>query len=834
MTGDNTGMMYTQHFALSFAPLADPAAIVTGPNVRFTVLTSRLIRLEYSPAGQFEDRPSQVFWYRRQPVPAFKTTQTADRIEIDTDDLHLHYRVNPAGFTPQTLSIQLKKSGVTWHYGDKDPANLLGTGRTLDQRDGPMPLEPGLISRTGWSVLDDSRSLVFTPEGWLTVRAEEAKQQAEAQASSVNLQPSPLDLYFFGYGHDYIGCLRDFCRVAGAVPLIPRWALGNWWSRYWAYTQDELTRLMQDFRQHQLPLSVCIVDMDWHITETGNTSSGWTGYTWNRQLFPDPYGFIAWLHEQGLKTALNLHPAAGIHPHEAVYETMARFMGIDPASQQPVKFDIADPKFTQAYFEFIHHPMEAQGVDFWWLDWQQEKTTRITGLDPLWWLNHLHFYDLARDGNKRPFIFSRWGGHGNHRYPIGFSGDTIVSWASLAFQPYFTATAANVGYGWWSHDIGGHFKGWEDPELYTRWVQFGVFSPILRLHCTKNPYQDRRPWAHGDEVFRIVRDAMQLRHALIPYLYTMAWRNHVESIPLITPMYYTWPEEEAAYTCPHQYNFGSELIAAPNVTPADPETRLSRQVIWLPPGDWFNFFTGEHHAGGGWIALYSRLDEIPVFARAGAIVPLTPKAGWGGVDNPAALEIYIFPGADNTFTLYEDDGLSDAYMQKHYGLTPFSQTGNDQQLRFQIGAVRGDQEQVPAQREYRLHFRGVRSPDQVELTLNGAPHPTRPCTYDAATDTLSLSPVTLRPTDALTVTLSVQSGSLLSPRRRTLETCRKLLWAFRLDSEVKARLDGYLPAIIADASLLTLCQVDRHSELTESQRRALADTIRGTRPERVL
>ncbi|MBK8050904.1 MAG: hypothetical protein IPK16_29660 [Anaerolineales bacterium] len=203
----------------------------------------------------------------------------------------------------------------------------------------------------------------------------------------------------------------------------------------------------------------------------------------------------------------------------------------------------------------------------------------MRGLDPLYWLNHLHFYDLGRDGAKRPFIFSRWGGLGNHRYPIGFSGDTVVSWKSLAFLPYFTATAANVGYGWWSHDIGGHMWGVEEGELYARWVQYGVFSPILRLHSSNNPYSERRPWAWGLDIERASREAMQLRHALIPYIYTMAWRNTSEGIPLVTPLYWSHPEVEDAYNCPQVYWFGSELIAAPFVAPAQSDVGLSQRRL---------------------------------------------------------------------------------------------------------------------------------------------------------------------------------------------------------------------------------------------------------------
>ena len=142
--------------------------------------------------------------------------------------------------------------------------------------------------------------------------------------------------------------------------------------------------------------------------------------------------------------------------------------------------------------------------------------------------------------------------------------------------------------------------GTEEGELYTRWVQFGVFSPILRLHSTKNKFHERHPWGYDAEVLRVAGAALRLRHALIPYIYSMAWRNVVDSLPLIQPLYHWYPEDEAAYHCPQQYTFGTELIAAPFTEPIDPKTRLSRQVVWFPEGDWFNFFTGEYFAGGRW------------------------------------------------------------------------------------------------------------------------------------------------------------------------------------------------------------------------------------------
>lgn len=792
-------------FRIPFRPSPDPAAVVCGPNVRFTVLTSRLIRLEFSPQDRFEDRASQAFWHRQQPVPQFEAKRSATQLEIITEHLHLCFLPGPKGFAKKALSIELRQSGALWRFGDRDPGNLRGTARTLDNADGHVYLDPGLVSRSGWAVVDDSAGLVFNQEGWL-----------EPRATSGN-----LDLYFFGYGHDYLGCLQDFCRVAGPTPLVPRWALGNWWSRYWEYSQAELLQLMQDVESRGIPLSVCIVDMDWHITQTGNASSGWTGYTWNRNLFPDPEGLMAKLHRQGLKVSLNLHPAAGVYPHEAQYPEMARRLGVDPSGGDPVPFDIANPDFAAAYFEVLHHPLEAQGVDFWWVDWQQGNMSQMTGLDPLWWLNHLHFYDLARDGQKRPFVFTRWGGLGSHRYPIGFSGDTIVSWDSLAFQPYFTATAANVGFGWWSHDIGGHFRGIEDPELYTRWVQFGVFSPIFRLHSTKNPYHERLPWGYDAEVFRIAQAAMQLRHALIPYLYSMAWRCAVQGRPLILPMYFLNPEAEEAYHSPNQYLFGSELIAAPFVTPRDADTRLSRQAIWLPAGDWFDCFSGEHYAGDRWHTLYGALDEIPVLAKAGAIVPLGPRLSWGGVANPAGLAVHVFAGAGNRFDLYEDDGDTQAYLAGHGCVTPLIQTWRDQCLQFTIAPAQGDVSLVPRERVYHLTIHGIRNPERVQLAISGQDRPVD-YTYDEAAEALSITDIVLAPSDELSLTCGVCDGTLLSRRDRRLATCRKLLRAFRLDSEVKHRIDRDLPAMLEDPNLL----MNHSAYLADGHLAALSSVVR--------
>ncbi|MGI6768687.1 MAG: TIM-barrel domain-containing protein [Bacilli bacterium] len=681
-----------KQFKFKHSAQANEKAFVKGKHYRFTVLTGRLIRMEYSPEGVFEDRPSQTFWFRKQPVPEFQVLEKGNQLEIITSHLHLYYEKD-APFSENTLKIARtndKSGNYLWHYGKKSNRNLKGTYRTLDDVDGELRLEEGLMSRDGYSVFDDSKTFVFGKEGWLEKR-----------------NPNNIDLYFFGYGHDYEACLRDFYKVSGQTPLIPRFALGNWWSKFWNYTDEEMKELVEEFEKRDIPLSTFIIDIDWHLREIPKEyGDGWTGYTWNRANYPDPEAFLDFLKSKNLKISLNLHPASGIRAYEECYPQVAEFMGINQETKEPVPFDCTDPKFMEAYFRFAHHPLEEMGVDFWWIDWQQGTTSKFPGLDPLWMLNHLHFLDLGRDGKKRGFVFSRWPGLGGHRYPIGFSGDAHVTWESLAFQPYFTATAANVGYGWWSHDIGGHCFGKEEPELYTRWVQFGVFSPIMRLHSTNKYYHKREPWRWDLNTEKITTYYLRLRHQLIPYLYSMNYLNSEYGLPLIYPLYYHYPYHEEAYRQKNIYFFGSEMLVAPFITPLIKDLNRSRLDVWLPEGLWFNFFNGDVYQGNHHYSLYGGIEEINAFAKAGAIIPLAELTEDNQYKNPEILNVQIFPGNDNQFVLYEDDGETLAYKNGFYALTIFTLKAEKQALELEI-EVQDQKAILPKKREIKLCFRNI-------------------------------------------------------------------------------------------------------------------------------
>ncbi len=693
------------------APVADPDAVVTLGHARFTVLTPRMVRMEWSADGRFEDRASLVFLTRKLPVPEYETSTEGQSHVIDTGALQVRYR-GEARFDSTNLEVRLEVAGrtVTWRPGTADTANLGGTIRTLDGVGEPVPLGDGLLSRDGWAIVDDSDRPVLDGSEWPWAARRPPGER--------------VDWTFLGYGHDYAAALGDFARVAGYIPIPPRFAFGAWWSRYWAYTDAELVDLVGEFDDHGVPLDVLVIDMDWHNTfelrwrddeqDQAGQRKGWTGYTWDRAYFPAPERFLTWAEAHGLKTPLNLHPASGIQPHEAQYEAMALAEGIDPTTRRYVPFRIEDKGFARHYFDLVIHPLERQGVDFWWLDWQQWSETSVPGLNPTFWLNYVFFTDFQRHRpDERPILFHRYGGLGNHRYQIGFSGDAHSTWTMLAFEPLFTATASNVLYGYWSHDIGGHLPGTVSPELYTRWIQFGVFSPILRTHTTKNPEAERRIWAYPPEYFDAMRRAFQRRYALIPYLYTAARAAYETGVSPVRPMYYGWPESDEAYRFGGQYMFGPDLLVSPVTSPMDSSTLLAGRDVWLPPGEWYEWDTGSRLAGPAVVHRSFALDEIPVYARAGAIIPMAPPTLRSGARPLEPLILSLFPGDSGSARVYEDAGDSPGYLRGDFARTTVRQHWSTDRVRITVSPAQGSYPGMPQARALELRLPGTWPPQRV-------------------------------------------------------------------------------------------------------------------------
>lgn len=703
------------------SPFPNPSNVVVHGRTRLTLLTPRLLRIEWAADGRFEDRATLAVVNRHLPTVPHRARRVGAALELRARHFTLRLRDGNAPPSAATLSVRFTADGRTrrWTPGLAPRGNLGGTLRTLDGIRGnlrqvwketapgrwqptdrwtPVDLGTGFLSRDGWALVDDSGGVALDHEtGWVRARESAGRR----------------DGYLFLHGCDYAGALRDAALVFGRQPLPPRFAFGYWWSRYWAYTDREIEDLAADFDAHDVPLNVMVVDMDWHL-------EGWTGYTWDRRYFPDPREFLRRLRARGLKITLNLHPADGVGRHEEAFPAMCRALGRDPRTTDRIPFDATDPAFIDAYFRLLHHPLEKDGVDFWWLDWQQGSTTALPGLDPLPWLNQLHWRDMERHParrGRRPLIFSRFGGPGAGRYCIGFSGDTHSVWESLAFQPRFTATASNVLYGYWSHDIGGHQPGEIDAELYTRWMQFGVYAPVLRTHTTKNCRAERRFWAYPDPFGRIMMDAVRHRYELIPYIYTEARRAYDTGISLCRPMYYAYPRDPRAYRHADQYFFGDELLVAPILRAAAPDTELTPVSVWLPPGRWFDTARGAWEKGGRTVTRKYLFSETPVFVRPGAIVP-----GQVGARRPqrggyTGLLVTAYPGGAGCYDLYEDDGESTDYQRDGCARIPLRQSVRGRTRTLTVGPVSGRYRGMPRARTLEVRLPG--SPPPRAVTVGG-------------------------------------------------------------------------------------------------------------------
>lgn len=644
---------------------------------RFTLLTDRMIRCEWSEDGSFEDRASLTFVNRVQPPVKHTFERKGEGAVIETEGMRLEW--TGGAFNEKNLFVSMRSRWT------RDPAsaavagrppyqaalavlaedkeNLLGTMRTIDGRSSIKDLLPrmekGVLSRRGVAVVDDTKKPLFVKGGdyW--------KEWVEERP--VRAKGAYRDVTVFAYGHDYKGCLGDYVKVAGRIPLPPRWAFGYWWSRFWNDTESDYRQIVREMDSVGIPVDVCVIEMYWHenwgigerpdiMQPRGGQMWGWGGYTWNRRYFPDPAGLFRFLHGEGLKAPLNMHPACGIPECEEVYPRFAKDYGWKGKGVIPFRGD--EERWAEVYFKDVIEPLEALGVDCFWLDWQQWLMAKgKPTLNNTFWLNHLFFVhsggprSVAATGGtepappaRRPIIYHRWGGLGSHRYQIGFSGDGESSWRMLEAIPWFTATASNVGYGYWGHDLGGHnrpqFKREENGELFTRWMQCGVFTPIFRTHPSKDSLAERRPWKYPDHFF-ILREAYRLRYRLAPYIYTAARQAYDTGVCLCRPMYYDWPEEEDAYDSVNQYMFGDDILVAPVTKAVDPLTKEAEVEMWLPEGTWYDVSRGELVEGGRRLKRGYTIDETPWFVKAGAVIPMYPDSV-KRLGNPGTDDLMLF------------------------------------------------------------------------------------------------------------------------------------------------------------------------------------------------
>lgn len=768
--------------------------IVSG-NRRFTCLSPRLVRLEFSPNGSFEDRPSLAACQPRQALPFDSVEADGDRTILRCRGLTITSTQQEMDFFPANLRIDFLHAGrtQTWRFGDRDYRNLGGAVRSLDYYgrdcllDGVHPAagtspndflhfdselfdagqvymqdghfdwqlemlreglygllrhapekvynryvnmagdlthyQPGLLSRNGYFVLNDSTGAVLDADGFPRERS----------------TPGARDLYFFAYGDDYRAAWQDFRRLCGPAPLPPRQLFGILFSRWPAFSDREAQEVTARFAQEQMPLAGLLLDLEWHVPDFSH-------WDWNPQTYPDPEGFLAWAHSQGLLVGLNIHPqsmassdshfapfvqAAGLESRvQSIWENPLVAQTIKSGADRMVMLDLAERAQAQALQELCLRPLLRQGVDFWWVDGPAAQANGADGQ----LLTTRTFYEVSESADRRALTQARYGGVGSHRFGVFFTGDTNSQWEVLRSQCEFNIRAGQMGLAYISHDIGG-FSHSEapiiDPDLYIRWLQFGVFSPVLRFHSAPGA-GSRQPWDYGSRNLEIARKWLQMRHSLLPYLYGAARQVYDAGLPLVRGVYIDHPDQTACYRF-DEYLLGESLLVAPVLGPANDRT------VYLPPGAWYEMESGRVVAGGREVFVYAGLEQAPVYVRAGSIVLRQGQGVPPGQAFVSDLLLDVYPAEGlapcSEFALYEDDGQTLGYQSGEYALTRFQLEGESG--RFVIRCQPG--EALPFGPERQVSVRAAISEAPTAVDLDFRSLPAENWQYDPETERLLIN-----------------------------------------------------------------------------------------------
>ena len=691
---------FDAHFAPDLSKsVANERAVFQGPNYRITVLTERLVRLEYSVDGHFSDDLTTLVQNRRFSVPQFKVEQDQTYLVITTSYFMLQYLKNKPFLGPKfapdsNLKVVLLNTDKMWFYGQAEARNFKGGAISLDDYKGRVKLDKGLYSTDGFVMLDDSGNFEIDANGFL-----------------VKPDVNKVDLYLFMYKRDFGMCLRDYFTLTGYPPLIPRYALGVWWNREKIYNFDNTKSLVKAFNRYQIPLSVLLLSEFWHIKDANDYNLYRTGFSFNRELFPNPEEFVKYMHDRGVRVGVNIDPSEGVRKEEDRYLNIAQELNI--ADGVTIPYNVFDKNFMALYVKHLIDPLLDLGVDVYWLDYKKD-------LEAIQTLQYYYNKDFDRMKDTRPLVLTRSPLVAPHRAGILYSGETIVGWDTLKFLPFYNSMAANKGVSWWSHDVGGYKDGIEDSELYLRYVQLSAFSPIFRFSAKRGVYYKREPWMWDVKTFTIAREYCWLRQRLIPYLYTAAYEYHKTGMPLIQPIYYTYPEIYDEPTYRNEYYFGKELFVAPITKPKDVTMNRSIERVFLPKGIWYDFKTGKKFVGNKRYVVFYKEEEYPIFARAGAIIPLANlEKNINDTNPPKSMEINVFPGQSNEFKLYEDDGITKLHEDGYYIVTSIDYNYLQNNYTLIIHPVEGKTEIIPRLRDYKIRFRNTRTADSVEIYLNG-------------------------------------------------------------------------------------------------------------------
>ncbi len=664
-----------------------------GNKYRITVLSDVLLRFEYSETGKFNDYPT-IFAINRNfaKKPVFTVKQDEKYINITNDYFILEYsKEKPyiaSKLVPDSnLRITLKGTDKLWYFGNPEVKNLKGSAYSFDNKSN-INLSKGLYNLDGFASIDDTMSPVFISDGTIKKNPSDA-----------------LDVYVFIYKNDFQKALDSYFELTGKPSFIPRYALGVCWNKNEDYTEEELKDIISNFNKINIPLSSILLGSKWNLNKEGKTLSN---YKFDNEKYKNLEQTINDIHQKNVFLGLTINPQSGITPYDSGYQSLKTKLNITKDGIIPINV------YNTAILEtFLNETLANLNIDFIKIDEITEDKTKT------FMLMHYIYKSLSKTAERRGLILSRNPGIASHRYPALYSGNTKVSWKTLKYLPYFNITSSNLGLSYYSHDIGGYEGGVEDSELYTRYVQFGTYSPIFRFSSKEGRYYKREPWKWDIFTESIVKDYIRIRHRLIPYIYSEMYKYSKDGINLIKPLYLDYEKilDEPLYK--NEYHFGKELFVCPITEPKDKVMNRVVHRMYLPEGTWYDFKTGKKFPGGKRYVTFYKDEDYPVYAKSGAIVPMAilDENNLNSVKPPEKMEIQVFPGVSNNYDLYEDDGVTNLYKEGYYIVTNIDYNYRKNNYTLILRPTQGKTGIIPDKRDYKIKFRNTKRPEYVKVNV---------------------------------------------------------------------------------------------------------------------
>ncbi len=522
--------------------------------------------------------------------------------------------------------------------------------------------------------------------------------------------------YYFIADTNFDSLMKSYAELTGFQPMPPRWAFGNLMSRFGYRNPQEITNIVDKMQDEKFPLDAVIIDLYWFGKgEHGDFRMG--DIEWDYSVWPEPEQMIARLKKKGVKTILVTEPF--ILEESRNFEPLSK-QGLLSTDNNGKTFVIEDFWFGHSGLLDIFKPAARDwfwqkyknqieiGVDGWWGDLgEPEKhpsgmqhvvgsSDEVHNIYAHYW-NKMLFERYAQQyPETRLFNLNRSGFAGSQRFAVfPWSGDVYRSWEGLQAQFPAVLGMTLSGFSYMHSDLGGFAQGEKDEELYTRWLQYGAFNPVFRPHSSKIPSE---PIFFSDSVKDVVRKYIKLRYRLMPYNYSMAWKNSTEGTPLTRPLFFEEPDNPELRNIDDEYFWGDEFLIAPVI-----EKGRKERDVYLPKGVWFNFFTGKKLSGGRWIKEKVRFENIPVFVRAGSFIPMVPDFYSTSFYSSDTFRINYYPDTtvpESEFIIYEDDGkTAGAYKKGLYELIKLRGRTFEDLILIDVSREGGEYEGMPAKRK---------------------------------------------------------------------------------------------------------------------------------------